>query len=211
MLDEPRVRQQVVDQVGVHSAPAEDADRAVEVLGREGRRLKRLPGTLEEVAVLRIHHRGVARPMSKNSLSKLRRRRCGRCAARNRASRPRGRHAVADQLGRIEIGEAVVAGHPFPERVHVGCTREVTGHADDRDVGLRELVRFGPVCHPCTRASPAPPSPYPPRRASARRPSAPRSTPVGRHRRRAFRRSVCVGPVRPPTRARCAANVRIVG
>ena len=59
-LDQLRVCEQVVGQVGLHAATAEDPDGAAEILRHVARVFQRFPGAFEEVAVLRIEHRRVA-------------------------------------------------------------------------------------------------------------------------------------------------------
>ena len=93
LLDELGVRQQVVEHVGVHAAAGEHADRPGEPLRHVARRLQRLPRALEEVAVLRIHDRRIARADAEEGRRRTSRGRRGcRCAGRSRGRRA-GRRA----------------------------------------------------------------------------------------------------------------------
>ena len=162
LLDELGVRHQVVEQVRVHSAAGEHADRTVEALWYAARRLERRPGALEKVAVLRVHERSVARADAEQLGVEP-----GDVVEHAGAehvvwgSHQRGRQSGGDQLVGDEISEAVVAApYSFPQRVDVGGAGEPPRHTDDGDGALRvaHLVGHG-AAHgppPPTRAAPSP-------------------------------------------------------
>ena len=165
--------------------PANTPIAPVEALGHVARRLQRLPRALDEVAVLRIHDRRVARADAEEARRRTsRRRRARRCGARSSGrSSVAARHArrrAARRASRVD--EAVLAGRDAPpELVDVGCAGEPAGHADDGDVGLGGLGRRRPrpvIGH-------HPPRRSPPRRASARRRIAPAVACRSARRRRA--------------------------
>jgi hypothetical protein len=142
LVDHLRIREEVVDQVRVDAASDEHSDRAVEALGYVARRLDRLPHDLEEVPVLGVHDRGVALADAEERGIEL-------VDAFHDAGAPdvvgcvdeRGGEPGRHELGRVEVDEAVLAGlHAAPQRIHVGRAWEAAGHADDRDVGLGQVL-----------------------------------------------------------------------
>ena len=116
--------------------PANTPIVAVEALGRIARVLERLPGALEELAVLRIHDRGFfgteTEELGIESSEVLQR------AVRSdegRIGEQRLGHTIGAQLVVGEVAHALDAVTDIaPELVGVGRAGEPAGHADDSDV-----------------------------------------------------------------------------
>src|SRR5829696_4214020 len=56
LLDEFAIRQEIVEQVGVHTRAGEDTDRALVIFRAITRVFQRLPRTFEKDTTLRVHH-----------------------------------------------------------------------------------------------------------------------------------------------------------
>jgi hypothetical protein len=134
---EAAIGEQIVDQVGVHPRPRENADRTGELSWRMRRVFQRLPRTLQKMPVLRVHDGGVARAEAEE-----------RCIEESHVIENRGtthvvwvgkilsRGAGSEQFGVRQIANRfdAVAQIP-PELGRVARSGKTARHADNRDGG----------------------------------------------------------------------------
>ena len=214
LIDELRVRQQVVHEIGVHAAAGEHTDRAVEALGYVTGRLDRLPGDLIEVPVLGIHDGCIPCADAEERGVEVidAREYTGALDVIGRLHQRRWETSGEQRLG-IEVDEAVVAvTHAGPQRIGIGRAGESARHANDGDVGFGQVVSVHAVrvldrCDAAVRTAHSPP-----RRLSARRLIAPRSVALGTADTPVSGPSPTSAPAAVVADvARCAAKARMVG
>jgi hypothetical protein len=129
------VRVDVIEQVGIHPRAGIHADAPAVLLRVVAGPLQRLPGALQEQALLRVHDLGLAGVVAEerrieqlNPIQKPAGRHILRVVAQRRVARQRpvlGRHEEADRLD--------AAAQVAPELLDAAGAGEPAGHADDRD------------------------------------------------------------------------------
>ncbi len=136
--------QQVVGEVGAQRGAGHHADRAVEAGRVDGRVLQRVPGVLQEQALLRVEYGGLGGRVAEEA----------RVEAVDAGEHGPGAHVrgvgeqfLADargaQFGLGEAGDAVHSrGEAAPQGPYAVRAREAAGHADQRDVGARLVLRL---------------------------------------------------------------------
>ena len=136
---------QVVGHVGAHARPGEDADPARERLRRVAGVLQRLPGHLEEVAVLRVHDRGLARAEAEEARVEELQVLEGGAALDVGGVGQEGRvHPAGAELLVAQAADRLLAlVKVVPEFGYVARAGHAEGPADDRDVGRGHLGHGG--------------------------------------------------------------------